>query len=94
MHKKLPVCRSNILKYQLFYFNCFLGLHPQHMEVPRLEVKSELQLLAYATATATRDPSTVCDLHHSSRQQRILNPPNKARDQTCVLMDPNWVHYH
>ena len=31
---------------------CFLGLHPQHMEVPRLGVESELQLLAYATATA------------------------------------------
>ena len=29
------------------------GLHPQHMEVPRLGVESELQLLAYATATAT-----------------------------------------
>ena len=25
-----------------------LGLHPQHMEVPRLGVKSELQLLAYS----------------------------------------------
>ena len=34
----------------------FLGPHPQHMEVPRLEAKSELQLPAYATATATPDP--------------------------------------
>ena len=33
------------------------------MEVPRLGVKSELlQLLAYATATAMKDPSHVCDL--------------------------------
>ena len=32
---------------------CFLGLHPQHMEVPRLGVQLELQLLAYATATTT-----------------------------------------
>ena len=38
---------------------CFLGLHPQHMEVPRLRVQSELQLLAYATATATQDSSCV-----------------------------------
>ena len=30
----------------------FLELHPQHMEVPRLGVKSELQLPAYTTATA------------------------------------------
>ena len=28
----------------------FLGPHPQHMEVPRLGVKSELQLLAYTAA--------------------------------------------
>ena len=28
------------------------GLHLQHMKVPRLGVQSELQLLAYATATA------------------------------------------
>ena len=27
-----------------------LGLHLRHMEVPRLEVKSELQLPAYTTA--------------------------------------------
>ena len=29
------------------FFFFFLGLHPQHMEVPMLQVKSELQLLAY-----------------------------------------------
>ena len=33
---------------------CFLGLHPQHMEDPRLGVKSRLQLPAYAIAIATR----------------------------------------
>ena len=33
----------------------FLGPHLQHMEVPRLGVKSELLLLAYATGTATQD---------------------------------------
>ena len=41
----------------------FLGLHPQHMEVPRRGVKLELQLLVYTTATATRDSSCICDLH-------------------------------
>ena len=34
---------------------------------------------------ATLDPSCVCYLHHSSWQYRILNPLNKARDQTCIL---------
>ena len=37
----------------LFVCFCFLGPNPRHMEVPGLGVKSELQLLAYTTATAT-----------------------------------------
>ena len=45
------------------------------------------------TATATQDPNWVCDLHHSSRLRRILNPLSEARDQTCVLRDASWVHY-
>ena len=43
------------------------------MEVPRLRVESELQLLAYPTATATQDLSHICDLHHSLQQCQILN---------------------
>ena len=44
-------------------------------------------MLAYATTTATRDLSSVCDLHHSSWQHRILNPLSEAGERTCVLMD-------
>ena len=51
----------------------FLWPHVQHMEVPRLGVKLELQLLGFTIATATRDPSCVCNLHHSSGQCQILN---------------------
>ena len=61
------------------------------MKVPRLGVKLELQLLAHATATATQDPSHVCDLHHSSWHHQILNPLSKARDLTGILMDPSRV---
>ena len=57
-----------------FFFFFFLGPHPQHMEVPRLEVQSELQLPAYTAATATLDPSCICDLHHSSRQLMATTP--------------------
>ena len=64
------------------------------MEVPSLGVESELQLLAYATITATQDSSCVYTLHHSSWQHRILNSLSKARDQTCNLMDTSQVHYH
>ena len=36
----------------------FLQPHLQHMEVPRLGVKSELELPAYTTATATKNTYT------------------------------------
>ena len=50
------------------------------MEVPRLGVESELELLAYTTARATLDPSCICDLHHSSQQHWILNLLSEDRD--------------
>ena len=62
------------------------------MQVPRLEVKLELYLLAYTIAIATLDPSHVCDLHHSSKHQ-ILNPLSKARDRTCVLMNASQIRF-
>ena len=66
-------------------------LHLQHMEVLRLGVESELQLLAYTTATAMPDPSRVCNLHHSSWQRQILNPLSEARDQTHIFMDTSLI---
>ena len=78
----------------LFFLSFFIGPHPQHMEVPRLGVESELHLPAYSTAIATRDPSRVCDLHHSSQQHQIPNPLIEARDQTHILMDTCRIHLH
>ena len=78
--------------YIHIFFWLFLGLHPRHMEIPRLGGKLELQLPAYGTATATQDPSHICNLHHSSRQCRILNPLSEARDWTR-LMDTSQVRY-
>ena len=43
----------------------FLRPYLRHMEVPGLGVESELQVMAYTTATATQDPSHICDLRHS-----------------------------
>jgi len=40
-------------------FFVFLGLHPQHMKVPRLGVQSELEPPVYATVPATSGPSCV-----------------------------------
>ena len=66
-------------------------LYPQHMEVPRLGVQSELQLLAYIRATAMWEPSPICDLYHSSRQCWILNPLNETRDRTYNLIVPSQI---
>ena len=49
---------------------------------PRLGAESELQLPAYFIATATSDPSRVCNLHHSSQQRRV-------RVRVRVKPDPN-----
>ena len=63
------------------------------MEVPQLGVKSELQLPATATATATLDPNCLCDIHDSSQQCWNPNPLSEARDQTRSLMDTNRIRF-
>ena len=50
------------------------------MEVPRLGVESELQLLATATAAAMPDLSHICNLYHILQQCWILNLLSEARD--------------
>ena len=44
-----------------------------------LGVELELQLLACTSATATLDPSHICDLHCSLRQCQILNPTEQGQ---------------
>ena len=75
-----PCSQAALLFFSFFFFFCFLGPHPQHMEVPRLGVELELLPPAYARVTATPDPRHVYNLHHSSRQHQILNPLSGARD--------------
>ena len=81
------------LIFLLFFFFCLCLfsipplLPPWHIEVPRLEVKLELQPPVYTTATAMPDPSHICGLYCSLCQCRILNPLNEARDQTPILLD-------
>ena len=82
-------CRKlgHFLGVLFFFFFFFKWLHPWHMEVPRIGVKSEPQLLAYTPATAMPDPSHKCDLHLGSQQHGILNILSEARDRTCILTD-------
>ena len=77
---------NNHVLYFLFYLVFFFG------HTCSIGVKTEPQLLAYTTATATRDLSCIWDLHHSLRQRWILNPLSEARNQTSILMDTSWVH--
>ena len=61
------------------------------MEVPRLGLKSEQQLLAYTTATATQDLSHTCHEYQSSWQCWIPHPLSEARDGIRILWDPSRV---
>ena len=58
--------------WNLIFIFLFLGPHLCHMDVPGLEVKLELQQLAYATAIAMKDPSHICDLCQSCGNARSL----------------------
>ena len=42
---------------------------------------------AYTTALAKGDLSSICDLYCSLQQCWILNPLNKARDPTHILIE-------
>ena len=83
-----------------FFFFFFLGLHLQHMEVPKQGVKLELQLPAYTTATAltaTQGPRSICDLSCSLQQCRIPHPLIRLGIETastwtlCQVLNP-WSH--
>ena len=58
-------------KCDLFFF---LGLHLQHMEVPRLGIQSELLLPAYATATAMPDQVASVTYTTAHGNARSLTP--------------------
>ena len=60
------------------------------MEVPKVELESELQLPAYVTAIETQDPSLLCDLC-CTLQHQILNPLSEARDQIRILVDTSQI---
>ena len=73
-----------------FFF--FLEFYLQPMEVPRPRFELEPRAEAYATDTATPDPSSIYDLCHTLGQHQILNPLSKAKDRTCNSMVPSRIH--
>ena len=90
---RLSEKHSNFFFFFFFFF-CLFWAHPWQMEVPRLGVESELQMLVYTRATATPDLNLVCELNHSSWQRGTLNPLTEARDQTLIHMDTSQIRYH
>ena len=75
-------------------FFCLFRAIPVAYGGSQARVQLELLPLAYARATATPDPSFICDLHHSSRQRWILNPLSKARDRSYNLTVPSQIPFH
>ena len=55
------------------------------MEVPRLRVESELQLLPHPWQLGIRA--------QSATYTRLTAMLSEARNQTRVLMDTSWIHY-
>ena len=77
----------------LIFIFCFLWLHLQNMEVPRLGVKFELQLLAYTTATP--DPSRIWNLYHNSGPLTYWAGPGIKPTSSWILArfistEPQW----
>ena len=85
---------TSVFESFFFFFLAFFRAPPEAHGSSQARPESELQPLAYHTAKTKWDVSLVCDLHHRSRQHQILDPLIEARDQTWVLMDTSWVHFH
>ena len=64
------------------------------MEIPRLGMESEIQLLAHTTTRAMPDLRHTCNLHHGSWQCHIPDPTSEARDWTHILMDASRICFH
>ena len=83
---------TKYVSYAFLFLFVFLGPHLWHMEGTSLGVESEQQPPAYTTATATPDPSCICNLHYSSQQYQILHllseeaeHPHGCQSGSCIL---------
>lgn len=84
-----------IMFIQVFcpFFFGFWGPHLQHMEVPRLGVRTGATAAGppHNHSNARSEMRCVWDLHHSSLQWQIINPLNETRDGTRVLRDTSLI---
>ena len=80
------------LAFFFFFFFFFFRTTPAAYRDSQARGWIRAAAAGYATATATQDPSRVCDPHPSLRQCRILNPLSEARDRTYILVDASKIH--
>ena len=89
-----PEGKIHLLPFFFFSFVVVLGLHPRHMDVPRLG-RGQMRDVAASLHHSHSNPRFKPHLWPtpSSQQCRILNALNEARDWTHILMDITQVHY-
>ena len=76
-----------------FFFFSFLGSHLQYMEVPRLEVESELQLPSTPQSHQCQIQATsviYTTVHSNARSLTVTL--RETRDQIQILMDASQIH--
>ena len=65
----------------------------RHVACGSSQARSQMGAVAYTTATATQNLSSLCKLLCSSQQHQNINPPSEATDESCALTDtaePQW----
>ena len=90
----LIIVLRNLHSFFCFVLFCFRAAPRAYGSSQSIKAESELQVQAYATATAMPDLSHICNLHPNSQQCQILNPLSRARYRTFVLMGTTQVRYH
>ena len=75
IHRCFPAGEAGIYYYYYLFFRAALMAYGSSQARGQIEVWPP----AFATTTATRDLSCICDLHHSSWQRRILNPLERGQ---------------
>ena len=83
------VCGGGIARF-CFFFLCLFRAVPVTYggSQPRGQIGAVAAGLHHSHSNTRSKPCLwPSNLHHSSRQCRILNPLSKIRDQSCVLMD-------
>ena len=88
-HNHPRVCSKKARKWQKYTPSIYIMANQRSNWTSKVK-----EVLAYARATATPDPSRICNLHHSSWERWIFNPLSEARNLTRNLMAPSRIHFH